>query len=222
MDWLNNIHWQSIIISLPAIIIGLTFHEYAHGWAAYKLGDLTAKSCGRLTLNPLAHLDPIGFLALLLCNFGWAKPVPINPLNFQGNRKTGLILVSLAGPLSNLLLAIIFGLLLHLLQNQPFLYDNQAAILLLLEYCVLINVILAVFNLIPIPPLDGSKILFGLIPGYHNWMLQLERYGFIILLVLMFSGIFGTFIHAAAYPIYGLLSPTDIFIKGYYTIPQGN
>ncbi len=220
MDWLTNLHWQAMIISLPAIIIGLTFHEYAHGWAAYKLGDPTARSAGRLTLNPIAHLDPIGFIALLLFHFGWAKPVPINPMYFKGDRKKGIILVSLAGPLSNLLLAIIFGLLLHLLQNQPFLYDNQAAILLLLEYFVLINVILAVFNLIPIPPLDGSKILFGLVPGYPNWMLQLERYGFLILIVLMILGIFGIIIQWIAYPIYGLLSPTDVFIKGYYIIPQ--
>jgi len=178
-----------LLLSLPAFIVGLTFHEYAHGLAAYKLGDKTAYYQGRLTLNPLPHLDPVGFLMLVFFRFGWAKPVPVNPYNFQGDVKKSMMLVSLAGPATNFLLALISAPLLGLaMARMPF---ERDIIVGMLQNMLLINLFLGVFNLLPVPPLDGSKILAGIIPGRQNWLYQLEQYGMIILLLLLFTGIIG-------------------------------
>lgn len=169
-------------IIVPSAII----HEYFHAWVANQLGDPTAKRAGRLTINPLAHIDPFGtiFLPLILLIagsrflFAYARPVPFNPYLLR-NQKYGPALVALAGPLANFLLALIFGLLIRLLPPTPFTF--------FLSMVVLANVLLMVFNLIPVPPLDGSRILFSFLPSSSlRYQLALERYGFIIILALLF------------------------------------
>ncbi|MHB1043182.1 MAG: site-2 protease family protein [Eubacteriales bacterium] len=175
-----------IALMIPAIILGLTFHEYAHAYAADRLGDQTARYMGRMTVNPLPHIDPVGLILLLFAGFGWAKPVPINPLKFKGDMRRGIMLVSLAGPGANLLMAVASAILMGFSAHWrlPYLYD-------ILKYMVHINLVLAVFNLIPVPPLDGSKILAGLLPGRQDWLYQMEQYGMIILILLIFTGAIG-------------------------------
>lgn len=180
--------WQIIIISLPAILLALSVHEFAHGYVAYRLGDPTPKYQGRLTLNPLAHLDPIGTLLLIIARFGWAKPVMVNPANFRINPRKGMLYVALAGPLSNLLVALAAGILYTLC------IKFQAAYfwLVLTEALLVIDLCLAVFNLIPIPPLDGFKILSGLLPtGGYRFLIQLEAYGPFILIFVVITGLIG-------------------------------
>ena len=162
-----------------ALLLGLTVHEFSHAWVAYKLGDPTAKYAGRLTLNPLKHLDPFGTILLFLVGFGWGKPVPFNPYNLK-NQKYGPALVAIAGPLSNFVLAITFGLLLRFLVAQ----GASQGFILLLTYIVFLNVILGVFNLVPIPPLDGSKLLALFISPSLNQ--TLERYGLLLLVFFIF------------------------------------
>ncbi|MEO0091847.1 MAG: site-2 protease family protein [candidate division WOR-3 bacterium] len=177
----------SIILSAPAILFGLTIHEYAHALIALKLGDPTAKFMGRLTLNPLKHLDPIGTISLFLFRLGWAKPVPINP-NYFRNYKQGVLLTSLAGPGANFISAIAFGLFLRIIYSFSSLSPNSF-IIVILEMFVFYNLILAIFNLIPIPPLDGSKILYYLLPStMAEEYAKLERYGFFILIGIIIFG----------------------------------
>lgn len=176
----------SSLLSLPrllavAMIIFVAFpvHEFAHAAAAVALGDNTPRYQGRYTLNPLAHIDPVGAILLALTGFGWAKPVQWNPRNITIDRKLGSIIVAFAGPLSNLLLAIIGALLVRFVQT-----DLMFSFLL---NFIQINVLLFVFNLIPIPPLDGSHILFALLPGNNiNLQMQLGRYGFLLLMAVIF------------------------------------
>ena len=189
----------SMAATLLAVLLAITLHELAHGYVAYCLGDNTAKAAGRLTLNPLAHLDPIGALMMFIAGFGWAKPVPVNPFFFKGNRTTGMMLVSLAGPLVNLIVAYIAYAVYVAGQGfytVPFL--NQ-----FLNYCIILNVFLAVFNLIPIPPLDGSKILAGFLPKQtaFKFLTTMERYGFVILMVLILFNITDMIIQPIAYGI---------------------
>ncbi len=181
---------QEIAILGPPFLLALTVHEVSHGYVAYRLGDPTAKSQGRLTLNPLKHLDPIGTICFFIMKIGWAKPVPINPAYFK-NPQRDTLWVSLAGPGANLLLAVASALIIKLIiLLSPFL--PRYFILpfgIMLEASVWINIILAIFNLIPIPPLDGSKILLNLLP--HDLAVafaKMERFGFIILLVLFYTG----------------------------------
>lgn len=175
---------EGMITLIPAILIAITFHEYAHGKVAALLGDPTPGQHGRLTLNPLAHLDPIGTLMLLVARFGWAKPVPVNPFFFRGNRRTGLLLVGLAGPMMNLVLAYLAAFGFKLVLGKSLLMQN------FFQDLLFINLALAVFNLIPLPPLDGSKILANLLPVKHaSFFYQLEAYGPIILLVLLATGV---------------------------------
>jgi len=195
---------QIIILLIPPVLLALTFHEFMHGWAAYKLGDPTAKYAGRLTMNPLSHLDPIGTLMLFLVHFGWARPVPVDPRNFQ-NPKRDMLIVSVAGPLANMILALLSGLLVRLfrsgqLNSLPLnlLQPLYTMVILSLQ----INLALAIFNLLPVPPLDGSKILMGLIPyRYESYFGWLERYGGFILMAIIVVGmvtnvsILGTFIN---------------------------
>ena len=194
------------LIWLPAILIGLTFHEYAHGKAAYMLGDDTAYHQGRLTLNPFPHIDWMGFFMLIIFKFGWAKPVQVNPLNFKNiSMKQGMMLVSIAGPAMNMLIALVGLILLKFLlpmQGQ----DWVNLLLPLLIPLIQINLILAAFNLIPVPPLDGSKILAGLLPDAGTrLMYSLEQYGPMLLLLLIVTGLTGKIIWPIVNFLYSLL-----------------
>ena len=190
---LNWNYLISILISVLAALIAIIIHEVAHGYTAYLMGDKTAKTDGRLSLNPLKHIDWIGAVCLVLFHFGWAKPVPVNPYFFK-NRRLGIVLVSLAGPLSNFILAIlaIIGLcicdifVLNVLFFQ-FFYTLSA-----------VSLGLGIFNLIPIPPLDGSKIFAQLLPiNARIKYLNFERYGWIILFLLIYFGNFTTYLGIA-------------------------
>jgi len=170
------------LVAIP-LLYSIIFHELAHGWVAWKLGDPTAKNAGRLTLNPLSHLDPIGSLMLLFVGFGWARPVPIN-LGYIRNARSGLILVSAAGIIANMILAFIAVFLFKLLTPE-----SSGPLGLLLYYMTQINIMLAAFNLIPIPPLDGSKILMGFLSHRAQYALsRLEPYGFFIIIGLLYMG----------------------------------
>ena len=192
---MNDIILQVIILA-PPILLALTVHEFAHGYVAYRFGDPTAKDQGRLTLNPLKHLDPLGTLAFFIIKIGWAKPVPVNPAYFRNPHKD-MLWVALAGPAVNLVLAIISALSVKLVwliaSNIPYSPMAEAILLPLnqvLQASVWINLVLCIFNFIPIPPLDGSKILAGLLPpDLAVRYAKVERYGFIIILVLAFSGL---------------------------------
>ena len=177
------------LTTLPILLLALSVHEYAHAWAAVKLGDRTPKWEGRLTLNPLAHLDPVGLLALVLTRrFGWAKPVRVNPMNLA-NREAGMVMVSLAGPGANVVLAILLSAIIKLIYGAyGFRQEAIAFLVMALDQGVWINLGLAVFNLIPIPPLDGSKILAAVLSGdAARIYYRLEQYSYIILLVFIMT-----------------------------------
>ncbi len=176
------------LISLPVLLLAITVHEYAHARVAYHFGDPTAKLQGRLSLNPLVHLDPLGLLMLLVARIGWAKPVPINPNNFR-NYRSGLLWVSLAGPLANFTLAF---LSLFLLRVGRWSFVGADILWFLLNIQVSLNIALGVFNLIPLPPLDGSKIISALARGAAlDIYRQIEPYAPLILVGLLISGILG-------------------------------
>nr|MBF0223280.1 site-2 protease family protein [Desulfobulbaceae bacterium] len=182
---------QQIIILAPPLLFALTIHEYAHGYVAYQYGDPTAFNQGRLTLNPLKHIDPLGVLCFIILKIGWAKPIPVNAAYFK-NPRHDLLWVSLAGPGANLVAAVASALLLKVL--TLFLHLVPAVVLLpvlqMVSASVWINIVLAVFNLVPIPPLDGSKILSGLLPpDIARSYARIEPYGFIFLLILFYTGI---------------------------------
>ena len=183
-----------VIVVAIMLLVGFPVHEFAHALAAYRLGDSTAKLMGRLTLNPIAHFDPLGGILLAVSfigasfGFGWAKPTPVNPVNLAGGRR-GEALVAAAGPLSNLVLAAAVALPLRYIFANPELAAQipQLVILILLLF-VYINLVLMIFNLLPIPPLDGSKVLFAFLPPRLAWQWRpiLEQYGFILLLLIFF------------------------------------
>ena len=188
---------QQILMMLIArviiILLVLPLHEFAHAWVARLCGDDTADSKGRLTLNPFSHVDPFGAILLLLTGFGWAKPVPINP-NRMRNPRTGVIWTSLAGPASNLLIAFVMMIPFRILESIPIsseaMYNTLSIIYSILYFFILVNIGLAVFNLIPIPPLDGSKILYGLLPdSVYFGIMRYENWLSLILFVVLFSGV---------------------------------
>jgi len=192
-----------LLIFVPVILFSLTIHEYSHAYIANKLGDDTAKRLGRLTLNPLKHLDPIGTILLLLVHFGWAKPVPVDPRNFKDPKKD-MLYVAIAGPISNIITAIISGILLK------FIVFNLAStgafgaytlpLIQFLVWMIFIGVVLAVFNMLPIPPLDGSRVLYGLLPDHlANSIKKIETYGILIVFgIILFGG--RTFSYILIYP----------------------
>lgn len=183
-----------VIVVAIMLLVGFPVHEFAHALAAYRLGDSTAKLFGRLTLDPITHFDPLGGILLAVSfigagfGFGWAKPTPVNPANLAGGRR-GEALVAAAGPLSNLVLAVAAALPLRYLEATPELAAQIPAIVIqILGLFVLINLVLMIFNLLPIPPLDGSKVLFAFMPPRMAWQWRpiLEQYGFILLLLVFF------------------------------------
>jgi Zn-dependent protease len=172
-----------ILLTIP-LLYSIIFHEVAHGWVAFKLGDPTAKLLGRLNLNPLKHLDPIGTLMLLIFGFGWAKPVPVNFANLRDQRR-GLVFVSSAGIMVNMILAFLAFLIFRIASPQA-----GDVLYKFLYYLAQINIMLAAFNMIPIPPLDGSKILMGFLSdSTRQSFSRLEPYGFFIIIGLLYSGI---------------------------------
>ena len=182
---------QSLLLMAPPILLALTFHEYAHAYVAHRYGDDTAQKSGRLTLNPLRHLDPLGTIMIFLVQFGWAKPVPVNPYNLR-NPKKDMLWISAAGPLSNMLLALVSGLLFRLFSDSAMIAERNSltGLLVIVVFLSLkINLALAIFNILPIAPLDGSKILYGLLPpGFGKMIFAFERYGPYILLGLIIFG----------------------------------
>lgn len=181
------------LLIIPGVIVGISFHEFAHGWAALKMGDPTAKFQGRLTVNPAAHIDPVGFVALMFCGFGWGRPVEVNPSNFK-NRRKGEIIVSLAGVVMNLIIAVITGFVLKFIfmAGGATFADSQLGdiIVTILIYVIQINLVLMIFNLIPVPPLDGFTVvteIFNL--RFTNTYYTMIRYGSIILLALILFGV---------------------------------
>lgn len=184
------------LFTLPAVLIAITFHEYAHAWVADKLGDETPSMQGRLTLNPLSHMDPVGFILLLFAGFGWGKPVEINTRNFNRNVsiEKGEILVSLAGPVMNFILAIIFAIILGIVYmfapSSFFATTIGSLVYILLQECVVINIGLGVFNLLPLPPLDGSKIFINLFPyNARRWIMEHEQIFYYAFLIIWITGI---------------------------------
>ncbi len=178
-----GINFQEILLMLPAILFGLSFHEFCHAYVAVKLGDETPRRQKRLTLNPLAHFDPIGFLMLLIVRFGWAKPVEINPQAFKHPRRDE-VLVSLAGPLANLITAVVFVVLIRLFIGPLGRMETYGRYIFdMMQYFVVINLGLMIFNLLPIPPLDGSHLVFVVLPDrWVRFKIGLYRYGSIALL----------------------------------------
>ncbi len=198
-----------LLVSVPGVLIAITFHEFAHGYVAYKLGDNTAKLEGRLSLNPLDHLDPIGTLMLLLAGFGWGKPVNVNPSNYTRkiSMEKGEALVSLAGPLMNIILSIIFAIIyfaIYKFTNVTFLSSTVGSVLMLLiSATISINVGLGIFNLIPLPPLDGSKIIMPFLPYKAKQCFRNnERIFYIIFVVIWITGIAGIIISPAINVVY--------------------
>ncbi len=189
MDWLI----QKIFIAIAGII-ALTVHESAHGLVAYWLGDDTAKRMGRISLNPLRHVDWVGLLMIIVAGFGWAKAVPIDMRRFK-NQKTGMAISAAAGPVSNVLLALLSTIFCHVGFRAYYttFSDTWYYITLFFLYAQMINAGLAVFNLIPIPPLDGSKVLAMFLPDKaHEFLMKYERYGFTVLMLLLFTGVLDT------------------------------
>lgn len=192
------VFFSLVAVVTIALLIAITFHEFSHGLMANRLGDPTAKRLGRLSLNPMRHLDPMGTLMLYMVGFGWGKPVPVNPHSFRGDARSGMATVALAGPLSNLVLAAAFGLLIRAgvvawhspWEYQPFfIWEVGSVAADIVGYIILLNLILAVFNLIPIAPLDGFRVAVGVLPRRQAYTLaRMEQYGPMILLLFVFFG----------------------------------
>ena len=206
----------ALLLTLPGVIIAITFHEFAHAFAADKLGDDTPRNQGRLTLNPLAHIDPFGFLMLIFVHFGWGKPVEINPRNFKRNRSMSAqeAIVALAGPLMNLILAIVLTIILFAIVTfaPGFVLTTVGYLILIaLRMAISVNIGLGVFNLVPLPPLDGSKILMHFLPyNAKNRFINNQQLFYVIFLVLwvtnLVSYIISPVINGVSTGIYWLVS----------------
>lgn len=195
LDWSI---WLDVLMSIIPALLCITFHELSHGLVAYRLGDDTAKQAGRLTLNPLKHIDIMGLIMMAVFHFGWAKPVPVNMMNFKNPRR-GMALTALAGPCSNLILAIFFLFIYGLLFRAV-----PDIVLELIYTTAYLSIALGIFNLIPVPPLDGSKILFSALSDeWYFKLMRYERYGMIIMVVLIATGILGTPLSRAVSYVFG-------------------
>lgn len=216
----NNL--LSLVLTLPGVIIAITFHEFAHAYAAVKLGDNTPRNQGRLSLNPLSHLDPFGFVILIFAHIGWGKPVEINPRNFDSkiSMDTGEAIVSIAGPIMNFILAILFTILYVIIVKffGGFVLSQIGILIMtIIQYTIIVNIGLGVFNLVPLPPLDGSKI-FRKFLSYNakRWIEEKEQIFYIIFLVLWITGILGTIISPIINVIYNGISWVVLKIFGLF------
>ena len=178
-----------------AIVIGISLHEFAHALIAYRLGDLTPVRDGRVTINPLAHFDVFGTLLIVLVGFGYGRPVLVNPYNFRMDRRMGMALVAIAGPITNIIIAVVFGLSLRILFGvwEASASQGLAIVITIFDIIVRLNLTLAVFNMIPFPPLDGSKVLLALLPGdlayrVERFYVQTQQYGLILIMLLFWFG----------------------------------
>lgn len=193
-DFIQNFSWSYILIGVAALF-AITFHEISHGFIAYKLGDPTAKKLGRLSLNPIKHIDILGLIMLIVAGFGWAKPVPVDMRNFK-NPKQGMAMTALAGPISSLLLAFIALLFVAVLS-----FFENVIVLIIIQFLLIlanISVGLGIFNFIPVPPLDGSKILLSLLPdNIYYKILKYERFGMIAMFIILNTGIINPFLNNA-------------------------
>ena len=203
-----------IIIQLPILLIALTVHEFSHGYVAYMLGDDTAKRAGRLTLNPISHIDPFGLIMLFIARIGWAKPVPINPYNFN-NYKKDTALTAAAGPTANFILAILLSIIFNLIKkmNPDIMYRASSLTqfwLGMLLYAILINLALGLFNLIPIPPMDGSKILGGFLSdeAYYRYTARERQGAQLLMIILAISFVFRLNIIGTI-----IMPPLNFFLK---------
>ena len=192
------------LLGLPGVLIAITFHEFAHGITAYWLGDNTAKMEGRLSLNPFAHLDPIGTLMLIFVGIGWGKPVHVNPSNYTRkiSMEKGEAIVSAAGPLMNIILAFVFGIIYYVIEKfagAAFLNSTVGTIIMLMiQSTIITNVGLGVFNLIPLPPLDGSKIIMPFLPyKAKQWFINNEQIFYLVFIIIWITGIAGRIISPA-------------------------
>ena len=220
----QNFDLQAFLITILVLCISLSFHEMAHAWAAYRLGDDTATLQGRLTMNPLAHLDPIGSIAFLIGGIGWARPVPVNPARFNRSVsiKKGMMLTSLAGPLSNLLLATASTFLLFTVATIGLMMTGTAVGIIqifmqLLQRLYGANIILAVFNLLPIPPLDGFKVFGSVLPdSLYYRLMNYERYiGLVFILIILFArGALSTVLGVIAWPFnQAIFRPVEMLFR---------
>ena len=201
------------ILTLPGIILGLSLHEFAHAWMSDRLGDPTPGRQGRLTINPIAHIDPIGFIALLLVGFGWGKPVQIDPRYYKHRRRDELM-VALAGVVMNFLLAVVAAFIIHfLLKSGAFLESSAADIVLqILQNIILINLVLMIFNLIPVPPLDGFGVITQIFRlDRYDWYYPLYNNGMFILLALIIFNVTDIILNPAISAIYGWLVNAIIY-----------
>ena len=192
----SSLDLLALLLTLPAVIVAITFHEYAHAYVADKLGDDTPRMQGRLNLNPMSHIDPVGFMLLMFAGFGWGKPVQINPRNFNRNVRMdkGEAIVSLAGPSMNFIIAIVSAIILgaiYMFAPASFLMNTVGNIIyILLQELVIINIGLGVFNLIPLPPLDGSKIFINFMPyNWRRWILEHSPIFYYIFLAIWITGL---------------------------------
>jgi len=213
--WLAQLELDNLwimLVSVASAVLCITFHETCHGLMALALGDDTAKRAGRLTLNPIKHIDPFGLVMLAVAKFGWAKPVPINMRRFR-NPKAGMAVCALAGPLGNVVLCAVCMVLYGICRFYSFVYSGIFYYLeLFLWYTIVLSAGLAVFNLLPVPPLDGSKILFALIPEKWYWkLMRYERYGMILLMVLLLSGVLDGPLNTTRDMLLTILTPLAVF-----------
>ena len=202
VDYMSNpASLFSLLLSIPGVLIAITFHEFAHGFVAYKLGDNTAKNEGRLSLNPFSHLDPLGTAMMIFAGFGWGKPVNVNPRNYSRkiSMEKGEALVSLAGPVMNFILAIVFSIIYYVIYRFAgieFITTTVGGVLMLLiSSTVVVNMGLGIFNLIPLPPLDGSKIIMPILPyNAKQWFKNNEQIFYIVFVIIWVTGIAGKII----------------------------